>query len=113
MFTFGIVMCFISAAIYGIVVYVQIKRIDRLESEQIITTDRLNCCRDRDKSRNSCLANQAMKIVQMERRFDRIERHPVFKPLQMTPVSDFQPGDIHPFTADAFVTTGDQLAEVA
>lgn len=106
MSTFGIVMCFISAAIYGMVVYIQIKRIDRLDSEMIITIDRLNVYRRR-------IENLELKQAGIRMRLDDVERHPFFSPLQMTPVSDFQPGDIHPFTADAFVTTGDQLAEVA
>lgn len=106
MFTFGIVMCFVSAAIYGIVVYVQIKRIDSLESKQIITRDRLNFYRRH-------IENIELKQAGIRMRLEEVERHPFFSPLQMTPVSDFQPGDIHPFTADAFVTTGDKLAEVA
>lgn len=106
MFTFGIMMCFVSAAIYGMVVYIQIKRIDRLESEQIISRDRINYYRERYQSVNACCHD-------LSRRIQRMERHPFFQPLQMTPVSDFEPGDIHSFTPDTFVTTGDQVAEVA
>ena len=106
MFTFGIVMCFISAAIYGMVVYIQIKRIDRLESEQIINRDRINLYRERYQTIN-------VFCHHLDERIHKIERHPFFLPLKMTAVSDFEPGDIHPFTPDTFVTTGEQSAEVA
>lgn len=106
MFTFGIVMCFISAAIYGIVVFAQIKRIDRLDSEMIITIDRLNCYRHR-------IENLELKQEGIRMRLDEIERHPFFSPLQMTAVSDFKPDDVHEFTVDAFANANEAVTEFA
>lgn len=119
MFTFGIVMCFISAAIYGMVVYIQIKRIDRLESEQIISRDRINLYRERYQTIN-------VFCHHLDERIHRIERHQSGIVETRTPMDadayfgktlsvypNTEPSDINIFTADVFAPPVEHAAEVA
>lgn len=111
MFTFGIVMCFISAAIYGVVVYSQIQRIDRLEGQMTIVVDRIDLQRQRTQGHNAWLQNLTQVNNGLMKRFREIE--PSTFPVQMTAVSDLDIGDVQNFTVDVFAPPVEQSAEVA
>jgi hypothetical protein len=115
MFTFGIILCLICLAIYGLVVFQQICRIDRLEQKLKILADRQNLQRQQSAEHIAWLQNLTHVKNGLLKRFRAIETASF--QVQMTPVSGLNVSgvefdEIHSWDeqrvpANAFVTTSD------